>query len=123
MIALSYGYQLPEQDDPGSQFFPAMEANIQQLNDHNHDGANSARLQTVKQNLSSDDWVAAASGEADLYEQTVTMPTGLLYNNVEIGFRNDSGDVVYLTTLALSTTTFIVQCNDPSMNPTVVYSS
>ena len=44
MIILSNGYKLPETGDFGDVWFPALEDNIQRLNDHNHDGNNSDKL-------------------------------------------------------------------------------
>lgn len=44
MIILSNGYKLPETGDFGDVWFPALEDNIQRVNDHNHDGADSETL-------------------------------------------------------------------------------
>ena len=44
MLTLSHGYEKPETGDKGSVFFPALEDNIQKLNDHNHNGLNSELL-------------------------------------------------------------------------------
>jgi hypothetical protein len=44
MLPLSYGFQKPEVTDQGGIVFPALEANWQQVNDHNHDGVNSALI-------------------------------------------------------------------------------
>lgn len=41
MITLSYGYEKPQNGDTGDVFFPALERDIQRLNDHTHDGVNS----------------------------------------------------------------------------------
>lgn len=42
MDVLSYGYKKPQDGDTGDVFFPAIEDNIQRVNDHTHDGVNSA---------------------------------------------------------------------------------
>lgn len=41
MITLSYGFEKPVNGDTGDVFFPALERDIQRLNDHTHDGVNS----------------------------------------------------------------------------------
>ena len=47
MITLSNGYQLPEDGDRGNVFWDGLEGNIQRLNDHKHDGADSEKLSTI----------------------------------------------------------------------------
>lgn len=44
MQTLTYGFKKPQVTDQGSIVFPALESNWQQVNDHNHDGVNSALL-------------------------------------------------------------------------------
>jgi hypothetical protein len=44
MLTLSYGFKKPQVPDQGGVVFPALEANWQQVNDHNHDGVNSALI-------------------------------------------------------------------------------
>ena len=44
MQTLTYGFKKPQVTDKGPVVFPALEANWQQVNDHNHDGANSALI-------------------------------------------------------------------------------
>jgi hypothetical protein len=44
MITLSYGFKKPELKDLGPVVFPALEDNWQQVNDHDHDGLNSAKI-------------------------------------------------------------------------------
>lgn len=46
MIQLSYGFWKPEDNDTGDVFFPKMADNVQQTNDHNHDGVNSPFIST-----------------------------------------------------------------------------
>ena len=41
---LSNGYILPEDGDFGDTWFDDLEANIQRVNDHNHDGINSSNI-------------------------------------------------------------------------------
>lgn len=44
MQTLTYGFKKPQVTDKGAIVFPALEANWQQVNDHNHDGVNSALI-------------------------------------------------------------------------------
>ena len=47
MQILSNGYQKPETGDFGSEFFPALEQNIQLMNDHNHNGTNGEKISAL----------------------------------------------------------------------------
>lgn len=82
MLILSYGYKQPEDGDRGSSFFPALNFDIQRLNDHNHDGTNSTKLDgtsiiALSDTISSADWVAVV-GQPGTYSQVVNMPAGTL---------------------------------------------
>ena len=68
--------------------FPALEADIQQLNDHNHDGANSAKLTSaslvsVPQTILAANWVSLGGGN---YHQQVNMLPGYDYDQVTVSF-------------------------------------
>lgn len=136
MQTLSYGYKNPENGDRGSVWFPALNANITQLNDHTHNGVNSAKLsptgitalvQTIA-SAASGGW-AAVSGKDGLYSKTVTLPvaiTGLAAANTiddyQLMIKNDtSGDLLYLTINKASASTFNVFSNDNSLNLRVYY--
>ena len=76
MQILSFFFKKPQTGDKGSVFWPAMEDNFQQLNDHNHDGVNSSTLSTfaitaIKHSLLAANWVATSGGT---YRQLVVMP-------------------------------------------------
>lgn len=79
MIILSNGYKLPETGDFGDVWFPALEDNIQRVNDHNHDGNNSEKIPstsmeaTVQSVLSGD---FGASG--DEFVALITLAGGLV---------------------------------------------
>jgi hypothetical protein len=123
MQALSYGFKLPETNDKGPVVFPAIEDNIQQLNNHNHDGANSAPLgpnavKAVQATLLSASWVATSLGN---YRQLVTMPSGLNFDEVCVNVRLPSGHYIYATIEKVSSTTFYVYTNDNSINFVVTY--
>lgn len=133
MLTLSYGFKKPQNPDRGAVFFPALEFNIQQLNDHTHNGANSALLSptvitTLTQSVSAAGW-AAVSGKAGLYSQVVTLPsaiTGLSFNNTIASYQilikdGSLGHVLFLTVEQASTTTFTVYSNDNTLTLKVYY--
>ena len=122
---LSYGYKLPTTGDRGPVVFPDLEDNIQQLNDHNHNGTNSslissASITAVTQTLLAGAWVLVADG---IYKQTVTLPGGLDYTKISIQFlHGTSGDRLWLGVNKVSATQYDVFINDNSINVTAVYS-
>jgi len=64
---LSNGFILPEDGDFGNTWFDDLEANIQRVNDHNHDGANSSNIPStaivpVVVTLAAADFVADPAG-------------------------------------------------------------
>lgn len=126
MLTLSFGYKKPQSGDKGSVWFPAMEANMQQLNDHNHNGANSAQLTAasvtaVSQAILAAAWVAQGGGT---YKQTVTMTPGLTYDNYQPNMRlTSTKELVYAKVVRVSATTYDVYVNDNTLNLTAVYTS
>lgn len=119
---LSYGYKQPQNDDGGDLFFPAMQSNIQQLNDHVHDGLTSALIPTVSQAISHTTWVAVV-GVPGLYSQVVTMPTGLLFAKVVIQLRDSTGNVVENQIDAATSNTYTVFTNDNTLDLVAEYAS
>lgn len=125
---LSYGYKKPVTGDKGSVFYPDLEFDIQRVNDHNHDGSNSALLtstsvQAVVQTVSSAGW-AAVSGQPGTYKQTVTMSAGTAFDTHAIEIRNNSTkEKLYLSITKASTTTFDVYINDNTIALQVLYTS
>ena len=82
MIILGNGYKLPETGDFGDDWFPALEDNIQRLNDHSHDGVDSEILTTsstkcVVQSIASGDF--APSGN-----EFVAAGVNLVGGNVDV---------------------------------------
>lgn len=124
MITLSYGYLKPETGDKGSAFFPALEQDIQQLNDHTHNGVNSAfiasgNVTATTQALSAADWVSVAGGK---YRQLVAMPGALQYDNFIIGAKlTGVGDQYYPSVEKVSSNSFYIYINDNSLDVTVFY--
>lgn len=126
MITLSHGIKKPQTGDKGSVFFPALEDDLQALNDHTHNGVDSENISStnitaVTQALVAAAWVAYANG---IYRQLVTVPGGKTYDNSFILFR-DTADKsqLYLDVEKVSSTTYYVYCNDPSLNITAYYVS
>jgi hypothetical protein len=126
VITLSYGFEKPQDGDPGSTFWDSLELDIQMLNDHTHDGANSAKLSSssviaTKQNISSGSWAAFGTG----YRQLVTMPGALQYDDYLIIFKLNASPYqqMLLTTEKVSSNTYYVYCNDNTVNITAYYLS
>jgi len=126
MQTLTYGLKQPEDGDKGSIFFPALEDNIIQLDAHYHDGIDSSLIPTASlvystSSILSAAWVAVA-GHTGLYSQTVTMPTGLTYDNRVITFKDASTGHVYLLTIEkVSANSYEVYINDNSIDLTAIY--
>jgi len=124
MQTLTYGLKKPQTGDLGPEVFPALEANITQLDAHNHDGANSPLLNPknilgTTQSILAASWVS--TGSAGEYRQLVTVPTGFLFDRVQISFRTSAGSYVYPTVEKVSSTTYYVYTNDNTLALTAVY--
>ena len=115
-------YKKPQNPDPGSLFFSAIEYDIQFMNDHIHDGVSGQLLPTVQQAIHAVDWVAAPIG-GGLYRQAVTLPAGLTFDTVEFGFRLSNGSPVFLTVEKISSSSYYVYINDNTQALNAVYSS
>jgi hypothetical protein len=124
MITLSYGFQLPQTGDKGSSLFTGLEANITQINSHNHDGVNSAPISAIAIQSSAGivpntAWVSSGGAKGE-FRQIVTMPGGFLYDKNTISFRLN-GDYVYPKLQKIADTVFYVYTNDPTVTYQVVY--
>jgi hypothetical protein len=113
MQTLSYGYKKPDSIDKGDTVFPALETNIQMLNDHTHDGSNSALLATQTVSVSASGW--SAVGTSGLYRKTVTVPTGLNYDTCDVWVKRSTGERCYPTLERISSTQFYIYTNDSSL--------
>lgn len=123
MQTLSYGYLKPQTGDLGPVVFPALQDNIQRLNDHSHDGSNSAQLTRTAvasstQTLSSASWGATSGGN---YRQAVTMPAGFDFDTISLEFRLSTGELIHPTVERISDTSFYVYINDNTQNLIVLY--
>lgn len=123
MLTLSYGFFQPQTGDKGSVFWPRLEDNFQQLNDHTHNGSDSAMLtsasvSTVSQAISSAGWVASGTG----FRQLVTMPGAMLFNNHAIIFKESvTKEQMFLAAVRQSANTYYVYINDSSLSIEAFY--
>jgi hypothetical protein len=137
MLLLSKGYYKPQANDPsegaaGVGWFSSMEANMQRLNDHNHDGVNSQSLSTAAitrytSTINPADWVSDGGGN---YHFDVTVPAGISgavaplndINSYSLSFINaTTGERLLPTITRLTSTTFRVEQNDNTMTMTILY--
>lgn len=121
MLILSKGYKKPQSGDKGSVWFPALEENIQQLNDHTHNGTDSQLIaggsvsnQVVT--IAAVDWVSSGSG----YRFLVPLPSGYTYDGthkeVRLNGGAQDGAVVVPTIERVSNTTMYVYSSDNTVS-------
>lgn len=124
---LSFGYIKPVTGDRGSVFFPALEDNITQLNNHTHNGTNSANLSPsaistagFTSAISAASWGSATNG---IYTQSITVPAGVTeINNYNVYFYNSSTyERLLLSMTRTAATTYDVSINDNTINLVAVY--
>lgn len=123
MQTLTYGYKKPETNDKGSIVFPALEGDIQQLNDHNHDGTNSALIPSsslviATQSVLHGAWVDQGGGT---WRQQVTLLPGYDFDKISLTVRNAHGDYMYPTVERVSNTQIYIYVNDPTMDLNLIY--
>ena len=127
MLTLSKGYKKPESGDKGSVYFPAIEDNIQQLNDHTHDGVDSQALSgAVIENetvaVDNTDWVLQTPGT---YRALVTLPTGFTYDGshkeVRVAGGAMDGAVIHPTIEKVSATSLYLYVNDNTLDLSVSF--
>ena len=125
---LSHGYKKPQAPDPASIWMPEHEENIQQLNDHDHDGLNSApilgsTLTRSQSTITAAGWTPVLGG----YEQTVSTPADISEINqhflkfVSTAGLAPAGTVIYPEVERVSATSFKVTVNDDTLEMTVYY--
>lgn len=125
---LSYGFIKPQTGDKGSVFFPALETDIQKLNDHNHDGITSALISPLSvakstQSIDAANWISLGGGN---YRQEVTLPSGytLLQTimRFEISGGGADGNIIYPSLVkGTSTNKFYVYINDNTLTLRALY--
>lgn len=120
---LSYGFTKPVTNDRGPTLFPLLEDNWQQVNDHDHDGSNSAKISSANitattETLASGSWVSEGSGQ---YSQTITLPAAYTYDDTAFFVKLETGDVVYPTIEKVSASQYKIYTNDNSLGFVVYY--
>lgn len=127
MQTLSFGYLKPETGDKGSVWFPALEDNIQQLNDHTHDGITSSKIsagaiEALTQTLTFGNWNLVVAGT---YRQLVTMPGALQFDTAPKRFVLDTapyvGHEIFPSIEKVTANTFYVYINNNTLNLKVIY--
>lgn len=121
---LTYGRYQPANGETG--FWDELNANTALDDAHTHNGVNSAALpitsittSSFTQSVTNSGWASASNG---IYSQTVTMPSGLTFDNFIPSFRESStNEIVFLTCVKASSNTFTIYSNDNSLALTVVY--
>lgn len=119
LSTLSYGYLKPSNPTFGDQFFPALEDNIQLMNDHTHNGTNGARIAKATSTVSAGSWGSDLGGGA--YRQEITLPTGFTFDTVKMEVRRSTGEVTYNTIEKTASTKFYIYTNDNTLAYTIVY--
>lgn len=126
MQTLSRGYKKPQSGDSGSTLFTALEFDIQRLNDHTHNGTDSAPLTAVSivgipDSILAVNWVTYG-GPTGFYRQQITLPPGFSYDTVQMSFRlAASGDYIYPRVDKVSNTQYYVYTIDNTVDFTIVY--
>lgn len=123
MITLSNGYQLPQDGDLGDIWFNALEANIQRLNGHSHNGIDSEKLDAgAVDALSSTINTGDFSLSGVEYTAQITLPSTMQVDTTEISFRDaTTREPVYPRYEIFSVTQINVFVNTP-LNLIVVFS-
>lgn len=114
MQVLSNGFKLPETGDFGDVWFPALEDNIQQMNDHTHNGTDSERLASTSVEGS---FVTVLAGSFvdqlnGYHRATVTVPnSGLVDNHVIVAKDPTTKDQIFLKVEKVAATQIYIYTN------------
>lgn len=119
LSTLSKGYKKPSNPTSGDLFFPAMEDNIQLMNDHVHNGVTGAITPSATGTALSTDWGSDLGGGS--YRQVITMPTGFSFDTTNIQVRRSTGEMVYPTIEKISSTTFYLYTNNNGIAYNILY--
>lgn len=116
-----------EASDRGKAFCPAISANFEKLDTHNHDGVNSEKVasQSVVKTeviLAEADWV----GEQRGFKQTVALPSGFLFDTTDLYFIVSTGarqgQRINPTIVKVNDTSFDVYVTGGNYDLKVIYS-
>lgn len=113
--------KIPETDDTGDLWFPAIEDNFSQLDAHSHNGTDSARLTPITQVISSGSW---ASEGNSTWSQTITITSAnasLTVDGTSMEFRLSNGSIIYPTVEKVTSTTYKIYINDNTQSLTALY--
>lgn len=125
MQTLSFGYKKPQTNDKAAVVFPALEDNFQRLNDHNHDGVNSAAI-SASSLASTVVAVSGAGWGADLgggmYRQVVNMSPGIAFDTATVEVRTSTGERIYPRVVKISAGQFYVYVTDNTLALNVLIS-
>lgn len=119
IATLSKGYLKPSNPTTGDLWFPALETDIQLMNDHIHDGQTGAVTPSTTGTILAANW-GTVSADGD-YHQTITMPAGRSYDTTQISFRYSTGQVVYPAVVRVSNTQYNVYTNDNTLSFVALY--
>lgn len=131
MTLTTYGYKRPDDGDlakGANGWFAQLVYNINRLDSHNHDGANSPSLTLgafvpYTSAILAANWAVSGSG----YKQTITVPAGVTeVNDYNMKFiftapAGKVGEVAYLNYDRLTSTTYDVYCSDNTAAFTAIY--
>jgi hypothetical protein len=125
-ITLSFGYIKNQTGDKGSVFWPDLEFNIQRINDHSHNGVNSAKLTTASIDALTNNVLAAGwepvVDQLGTFKQTVTSPAGVNLDKHYPRFKNEAtGEVLFLSFVQLNDSQYDVYINDNTVALQVAY--
>lgn len=116
---LSNGYKKPSDPTYGDLFFPAMETNIQLMNDHTHDGSDGNQIANTTQSAAAASWGSDLGGGT--YRQLITMTSPFVFDSTRIEVRRSTGEMAYPTIEKVSSNTFYIYTNDNSVTYTINY--
>jgi hypothetical protein len=131
MDTTTYGYKKPTSGTRAkgsSGWMQALNYNTDRLDDHNHDGSNSALLEMSSftpytNTIAAASWSASGAG----YKQTVTVPAGVTdINNYNVKFvasapAGVASQIIQLHYKRLTATTYELYCNDATLALTAIY--
>jgi hypothetical protein len=123
-VTLLYGLEKPQAPDKGSVFFPILEDWADWMQNHTHNGINSGKVSATGVNASTQtllpaNWTVVTAGVK--WKQTVSMPTGISFDNHIPSFRDASGNICLLSVTKVTASTYDVFVSDNSLTITVVY--
>ncbi len=128
---LSKGFKKPQTGDSGATFFPDLEFDIQQTNDHTHDGNDSQKLSITSTLGYKDSSVGAGwAAVGDTYKKTVAIPAplvsaGVTVDTINISLRDHSTGEIYscLKIVRLSATSYDIYSIDNTLVLDAVYTA